>query len=141
MTFSFFASLLRGINARVEEVRVEMLKESTFYGVVRIRRGEVTSEVDARPSDALALAVLTGSPILAAEDVNERAGVDIPQAAKASPYRNGMRSILREIEEVQHQMRAQLSHPMSAAFDLTRAQEELIAAVFSGQENPEAVGQ
>jgi RNA polymerase sigma factor (sigma-70 family) len=131
MTFNFFASLLRAINAQVEEVRVEMLKEDTFYAVVKIRCGEATSEVDARPSDALALAVLTGSPILAAEDVIERAGVDIPQATKASPARDGVRSILREIEEMQQQMRAQPSHPMSAAFDLTRAKEELMAAVFS----------
>jgi bifunctional DNase/RNase len=60
--------LLSGLDCRVREVRIERLVESTYYAViVAEREGSVTS-VDARPSDALNLAVLTGSPILVAED-------------------------------------------------------------------------
>jgi bifunctional DNase/RNase/DNA-binding CsgD family transcriptional regulator len=130
MTFNFFVSLLQAINARVEQVRVEILKGNTFYAVVKICCGKTMSEVDARPSDALALAVLTGSPIFVAEDVLEGAGADIPQAAKASPVRNGVESILREIEEIQRQAQASYSRPFTQE-ELTRAKEELIAAVFS----------
>jgi RNA polymerase sigma factor (sigma-70 family) len=61
--------LLSGLDCRVREVRIERLVESTYYAViVAEREGSVTS-VDARPSDALNLAVLTGSPILVAADV------------------------------------------------------------------------
>lgn len=129
MTFSFFASLLQAIDARVEQVRVEMLKGDTFYAIVKIRCGKTISEVDARPSDALALAVLTGSPIFVAEDILEGAGADIPPAAKASPARNGVESILREIGEMQRQMQAPYSRPLTQE-ELTRAKEELVAAVF-----------
>ncbi len=131
MTFNLFASLLQAINARVEEVRVEMLKGDTFYAIVKIRCGKTMSEVDARPSDALALAVLTGSPIFVAEDVLEGAGADIPQVAKASPARNGVESILREIKETHNQMQAsQHSRPLTQE-EIAKVKEELIATVFS----------
>lgn len=90
MTLNFFVSLLQAINAEVEQVRVEALKETTFYAIVKIRCGKNVSEVDARPSDAIALAVLTGSPIFVAEDVLERAGADIPPAARVVPERKGV---------------------------------------------------
>lgn len=131
MTFNFFVSLLQAINAQVEQVRIEMLKGYTFYAVVKIRCGKTMSEVDARPSDALALAVLTGSPIFVAEDVLEGAGADIPQAAKASPVRSGVESILREIEEIQRQAQEYYKSHLLSEEELTRAKEELIAAVFS----------
>jgi len=130
LTFNFFVSLLQAINAEVEQVRVETLKENIFYAIVKIRCGKKVSEVDARPSDAIALAVLTGSPIFVAEDVLERAGADIPQATKASPERKGVESILKEIEEIQRQEQAQLSRGISPE-EFAKARDELIAAVFS----------
>jgi RNA polymerase sigma factor (sigma-70 family) len=130
MTYNFFVSLLQAINAQVEQVRVEMLKGNTFYAVVKIRCGRTTREVDARPSDALGLAVLTGSPIFVAEDVLKVAGADIPPAAKASPARSGVESILGEIGEMQRQEQEQLSNPRTQE-EFTRAKEELIAAIFS----------
>lgn len=130
MTFSLFASLLQAIDARVEEVRVETLQGDCFYGVVKIHCGEAVAEVDARPSDAINLAVLTGSPIFVAEDVMERAGADIPPAAKASVARNGVDGILKEIEEMQQSGQAL---PRRTEEETSRAKEELIAAVFSAQ--------
>jgi len=131
MTFNFFVSLLQAINAQVEQVRIEMLKGDTFYAVVKIRCGKTMSEVDARPSDALALAVLTGRPIFVAEDVLERAGADIPQAVKALPTRHGVESIVREIGEMQRQAQEYYKSHLLSEEELTRAKEELIAAVFS----------
>jgi len=129
MTFNFFVSLLQAINAEVEQVRVETLKENIFYAIVKIRCGKKVSEVDARPSDAIALAVLTDSPIFVAEDVLERAGVDIPPAAKASPERKGVESILKEIEEWQRQMQAQLRRGIPPE-EFAKARDDLMAAVF-----------
>ena len=92
-TFRFMASLLGAAKAEVEQVRVETLRATTFYAVVRVRRGKTVNEVDARPSDALALAVLTGSPIFIAEDVLETAGASVPGAPHrpVGPERRGKR--------------------------------------------------
>lgn len=63
MTHQFAAGLLDAANARVAEVRVTQLVEGTFYGVAVVESGAGTREVDARPSDALNLALVTGAPI------------------------------------------------------------------------------
>ena len=78
MTHNFIANLLGAAGVEIEEVRVEVVERDTFIGVAKIRVGDVVSEVDARPSDVFALAVRTGAPIYAAEDVIDRAGVEIP---------------------------------------------------------------
>jgi bifunctional DNase/RNase len=129
MTFNFFAGLLQALNAQVEQVRIEMLKGDTFYAIVKIRCGKNVSEVDARPRDALALAVRTGSPIFVAEDVLKSAGADIPKAARVSPTRNGVESILGEIREMQDRTQARPSRQLTQE-EIAKAKEELINTVF-----------
>lgn len=62
-TYRFAASLLAATGARIEEVRITRLHEGTFYAVVVVGEGAERPEVDARPSDALNLAVVTGAPV------------------------------------------------------------------------------
>ena len=105
MTFSFVASLLNAAGVVVEEVRIESLRETTFYAVVKLRSGDAVREVDARPSDAMALAVRTGSPIYAAEEVMEVAGKDVPAAVDpAQALGSGIDSIVTGLEELWKQM-------------------------------------
>jgi bifunctional DNase/RNase len=106
-----------------------MLKGTTFYAIVKIRRGKTVSEVDARPSDALALAVRTGSPIFVAEDVLKSAGADIQKVAKASSTRSGVESILGEFRDMQGRTQARPSHQLTQE-ELAKEIEELITAVF-----------
>lgn len=129
LTYNFFASLLQTIKAEIEQVRIEMLKGNTFYAVVKIRCGQTVKEVDARPSDAMALATLTGSPILVAEDVFKAAGIDMPPSAVAPKTLKGVESILKEIPSMQSQ--TQQSRVPSPE-EIARAREELIASVFGG---------
>ena len=130
LTMNFFVNLLQAIDADVEEVRVEALKGMTYYGIVKIRCGKNVSEVDARPSDAIALAVLTGSPIFIAEDVLERIGTDIPPAARITSERKGVESILKEIEESQHQAQEIPKNRKLSGEDIKQLHKEVIAAVY-----------
>jgi RNA polymerase sigma factor (sigma-70 family) len=110
MTFNFVANLLETLGARLEEARIETLKDEVFYGVAKLRSGEAVSEVDARPSDVLALAVRTGSPIYVSEEVMEKAGKAVLEGAEMPvtlrdetelpfPTGEGMEAILKEVEE------------------------------------------
>ena len=76
MTYDFVVSLLGETGARVEEVRIQSLKDETFYAVVRVRVGDALREIDARPSDALALAVRTDTPVFVADDILGTVGRD-----------------------------------------------------------------
>ena len=132
LTINFFINLLQTINAEVEEVRVEALKEMTYYGIVKIRCGKTVSEVDARPSDAIALAVLNGTPIFVAEDVFERVGADIPPAAGIISERKGAENILKEIEEAQRQAQEDYNKSRQLSEeDVRKIQEKVIAAVYN----------
>ncbi|HEY94033.1 MAG TPA: sigma-70 family RNA polymerase sigma factor [Dehalococcoidia bacterium] len=131
LTMNFFVNLLQTINAQVEEVRVEVLKGMTYYGIVKIRCGKNVSEVDARPSDAIVLAVLTGAPIFVAEDVFERTGADIPPAVGILSERKGVQSILKGIEEEQRQVQEiSKKRPLSGE-DIKKLYEEVITAVYN----------
>jgi bifunctional DNase/RNase len=70
MTIQFLANVLGAAGGRVEEVRINRLEEGTFYAEVAIRSaGGGTATVDARPSDAMPLALLAGAPIWVAREV------------------------------------------------------------------------
>jgi hypothetical protein len=136
LTHNFYSSLLQAINAKVEEVRVVALKKDTFYAVVKMRCGKKTVEVDARPSDAMALAVLNNAPIFVAEEVLETTfGINIPKTVKGSPNRKGLEKIINEMGERQCQYQVHLNQGRKqyrerSPEDLNREKEAAIAAIF-----------
>ena len=69
---------LDAAGVELEEVQVEAFEGDTFIGIAKIRARDVVSEVDSRPSDVFALAVRTGMPIYAVEEVIDWTGVEIP---------------------------------------------------------------
>jgi hypothetical protein len=75
LTHDLFASTLEELGVRVDRVVIAELAEETFHARLQLAWLERMIEIDARPSDALALAVRTGAPVFAAQDVLDRAGV------------------------------------------------------------------
>ena len=63
MTYAMAAGIAAAAGARVADVRITTLTEATIYAVVRVEGPNGLQEVDARPSDALNLALVTASPI------------------------------------------------------------------------------
>ena len=74
LTHDLMRDLLDALSSPLQEVRITRLEEGVFYADLVFAKGEV----GARPSDAIALALRTGSPILVADDVLAEAGVVIP---------------------------------------------------------------
>jgi RNA polymerase sigma factor (sigma-70 family) len=68
-TYSFVTRLLAGAQARVSEVRINRLADEVFYAESVVESPAGAAVVDARPSDALNLALLTEAPIRVALDV------------------------------------------------------------------------
>ncbi len=68
-------SMLTTLRADVVRVEVTRVDDGTFYAEVTLRAEEAEHRVDARPSDAVALASRTGSPIWVADEVMNEAGV------------------------------------------------------------------
>lgn len=75
MTHDLMDSMISDLGAQVTRVVVSGLQEDTFFGKIVLRRNGSTIERDSRPSDAIALAVRTGAPVYAEEEVLDRAGI------------------------------------------------------------------
>ena len=69
MTHDLLKNVIGDLNASVERIVVCGLKENTFYARIHLRSHAGAVDVDARPSDAIALALRTQSPIFVEEDV------------------------------------------------------------------------
>jgi bifunctional DNase/RNase len=75
MTHDMAVRLVEALGAQVRRVVVNTIAKNTFYAQISLAEGEQAYEVDARPSDAIALAVRTGTPIFVASAVLDQAGV------------------------------------------------------------------
>ena len=75
-THDLLASMLEKLGGEVIKVVVEDLKEQTFYAVIHVKQNGRELRIDARPSDAIALALRTESPVFVSRSVLEKAQVD-----------------------------------------------------------------
>lgn len=75
-THDLIKSLLAALEANVVRVVVHDLADNTFYARIFVEAPEGLIEVDARPSDAIAVALRTDSPIYVAREIIENNGAD-----------------------------------------------------------------
>lgn len=73
LTHDLLKQITENLGATVIEVIVDELRENTFYAKVILEVAGLSQEVDARPSDAIALAVRTSAPIFVANSVMDAA--------------------------------------------------------------------
>jgi bifunctional DNase/RNase len=73
MTHDMTRNLIHHLNARLERVVISELKEDTFFASLWLRQGDEPLVIDARPSDAIALALRADCPIYVAEEVMQTA--------------------------------------------------------------------
>ena len=77
MTHDLLRDILAETQTHVERIVISELVEQTFYATIRMTSDGRSAEVSSRPSDAIALAVRTGTPIYAAEEVLDQAGIEL----------------------------------------------------------------
>lgn len=76
LTHDLLRDVLAALGATLTEVRITALTDGVFYAILVFASG---IEVSARPSDAIALALRTQTPILAADEVLDAAGIELPE--------------------------------------------------------------
>ena len=69
MTHDLMISMLKSLNVKISKVVITELKESTFYASVFVEQDGTVQEIDARPSDSIALALRSSSPLFVDESV------------------------------------------------------------------------
>ncbi len=79
LTHDLLESVIQSLGAQVNHILVSDLSDDTFYAKIVLQHNGSQTEIDSRPSDAIALAVRTQAPIFAADSVVEKAGVRMDQ--------------------------------------------------------------
>lgn len=76
MTHDLLVNLVAGLHAEVARVTITELRDATFHAMIRLSTSGEDVELDCRPSDAIAVAVRTGSPIYAADAVLDENAIE-----------------------------------------------------------------
>ncbi|PSB61007.1 hypothetical protein C7B79_23605 [Chroococcidiopsis cubana CCALA 043] len=81
LTHDLIVNILEVWGMTLEKVVIHSIQDGTFYAVLCARQGEVKKEIDARPSDAIAIALRLNSPIWVMEEVVADASILVDREA------------------------------------------------------------
>ncbi len=84
MTHDLLCDMLGELEVRCTQVAVTELRENTFFASITLSVNGRELEIDSRPSDAIALAVRSGAPIYAAEEVIAESAIEFEQSEEES---------------------------------------------------------
>ncbi|MCD0449938.1 bifunctional nuclease family protein [Actinocorallia sp. API 0066] len=95
LTHDLFKNVIEALGVTLATVNITALRDGIFFADLVFSNG---TEVSARPSDSIALALRTGSSIFASEDVLEAAGVSMPdeQEDEVEQFREFLDSVSPE---------------------------------------------
>lgn len=84
LTHDLMKNLLDTMGIQISRIIVNDLRENTYYAQIDLNKNGSKKEVDARPSDAIALALRTNAPIFVEEQVMEKASIRESQEGEAT---------------------------------------------------------
>jgi len=84
LTHDLFKAFAEHVHVAILEVVISDLKEGVFYSRIVCSDGATTFEIDARPSDAIAIGLRFGVPIFTVESVLSEAGIILSDLDEAS---------------------------------------------------------
>lgn len=87
LTHDLMVNILEVWDMALERVVIHSIQEGTFYAILTVRQGEVRKEIDARPSDAIAIALRTNTPIWVMEEVVADASIPVDRDADEAEQR------------------------------------------------------
>mgnify|MGYP000914695615 FL=1 len=101
MTHDLLLSTIKALDATLESITIAEVEGTTFFAHLNIRlSNDDLQVVDARPSDALALAVRTGAPIFASEDVVDAATLPDFSAVEESERQHSLEEFHSFVENL-----------------------------------------
>jgi bifunctional DNase/RNase len=97
LTHDLMKRMIESLGAEVERVEITELRDQTFFAVIHVSRDGQTFEIDARPSDSIALALKTGSAIYVNEELFSIEAEGTPEKPSMPTDPESLRERLRRI--------------------------------------------
>ncbi|MDT8342095.1 MAG: bifunctional nuclease family protein [Longimicrobiales bacterium] len=85
LTHDLLASTIAGLGAVLERVVITRVEQSTYFGRLDLRVEERAVTLDARPSDCIAVALRTGAPIFASDDLLNLVRIEVQEGEDEPP--------------------------------------------------------
>ena len=95
MTHDLLRNVIHDLRAQVKKIVVNEIKDNTFYAIIHLNVGGEPMAIDARPSDAIALALRVKAPIFAEDQV-----IDNAKSVEAPPDKGDSERLQRWLEEL-----------------------------------------
>jgi bifunctional DNase/RNase len=102
LTHDLLKQVIVGLGAELRKVIITQVKENTYYAELHIYRGDAVINIDARPSDSIAVALRLKAPIFTSEELLETTTIDTsdltptetgPQALDADALKNYLQNL------------------------------------------------
>jgi bifunctional DNase/RNase len=97
MTHDLLRRVIESFNAKVDRVEITELRDQTFFAVIYLVEGNKQNQIDARPSDSIALALKTGATIYVNEELFNMEKSDAPESLNMPTDRESLRERLKNI--------------------------------------------
>ena len=88
LTHDLLASLVKELGGQAVKAQIDDMRDDTYFGSVFVRQGERILQLDARPSDAIAIALRSGAPLYVSRSVMLTSGVPREELEKAQKSRD-----------------------------------------------------
>jgi bifunctional DNase/RNase len=85
LTHDLVRSLIIGLGAQLLRVQITRVEQSTYFAELHLQRGDDVAQIDARPSDSIAVALRLGAPIFVAEPLLVEPGEGDDEEVDGSP--------------------------------------------------------
>ncbi len=108
LTHDLFVNLMESWEMTLDRIVIHSLQDNTFYAVLIVHQGEAKREIDARPSDAIAIAIRTNSPIWVMEEVIADASIPVDRDADEAE-RRAFREFLDQLSPEDFSQRGRFS--------------------------------
>jgi len=73
MTHDLVLNVMQALGGKLDHVEILSIEKGTYYASLVVTAGDVTTRIDSRPSDSIALALKAGVPIMASKSMLEQA--------------------------------------------------------------------
>ncbi len=104
LTHDLVKNILDNMECRMKRVEISELKDNTFHARLLLEKDDMESDIDARPSDAIALALRCSAPIYVAKEVMNTAGVVLNDESATAGSKKQEKKALTKIELLEQQL-------------------------------------
>lgn len=104
LTHDLMRDLIETLGAQLKRVEISELTDNTFFARLILGRADQETVIDARPSDAIALAMRCDAPVFVAPDVMQHAGVLLQDGAEGSPHPSSAADSRPEVDKLKDRL-------------------------------------